>query len=74
MDRMGMKNSHALVLKKEAGLKNSLKQIELGAKKCPRSRDIKSPLIFLFSSPVTIVLPTEVVGGDSKKLAPDRDG
>jgi hypothetical protein len=30
------------VLKKEAGLKNSLKQIELGAKKCPRSRDIKS--------------------------------
>lgn len=31
-------------------------------------------LIFLFSSPVTIVIPTEVVGGNPKKLAPDRDG
>jgi hypothetical protein len=41
-EREEKKNSHALVLKKEAGLKNSLKQIELGAKKCPRSRDIKS--------------------------------
>lgn len=36
------KNSHALVLLKEAGLKSNLKKIELKAKKCPRSQDIKS--------------------------------
>lgn len=35
-------NSHALVLKKKAGEKSSLKKIELKAKKRPRSRDIKS--------------------------------